>query len=425
MTLPAAISSPLHGVSHDPHPRIAPHPVPPCASSAPSRTCPPSHNNLDISPPTSTRKNTIPAAVPSHFHVTSHTSHPHIAPRSVRSSASSAPSRTRPPSYSNIDTSPSTITPRKKRSRRCFVCGGTGRHRLHPRFCPRTLELIANKLAMFNFEFRLVSFNGSPLPMTRHPGGVAAHLLSPRGSSSRPARISPRSPSKSSCSPDLNPPHVPHVLRIGTPRPIPAAIPIANLNRPHTSHSPVETPLRISSPDRRTLKSNSPHVAAAAPIRPRIIEPSVDSNPPHATHATTIPRRVVDPTVDLDSLHASRPSLVHPRTSPRSDHSVASSILHFPPVERLPSPPIYLPVRVPLPELTPTAVPTPENQSPLITLTLFDLLFVSPPIRNELRKLIDAIDRSNVGYDIPSSPALRKVFHRILDQITDSLLSPR
>jgi hypothetical protein len=54
-------------------------------------------------------------------------------------------------------------------------------------------------------------------------------------------------------------------------------------------------------------------------------------------------------------------------------------------------------------------------------LTLFDLLFVSPPIRNELRKLIDAMDRSNVGYDIPSSPALRKFFYRILDQITDSL----
>jgi hypothetical protein len=74
--------------------------------------------------------------------------------------------------------------------------------------------------------------------------------------------------------------------------------------------------------------------------------------------------------------------------------------------------------------LKPTAVPTPENQSPLITLTLFDLLFVSPPIRNELRKLIDAMDRSNLGYDIPSSPTLRKVFYRILDQITDSLLSP-
>jgi hypothetical protein len=58
-------------------------------------------------------------------------------------------------------------------------------------------------------------------------------------------------------------------------------------------------------------------------------------------------------------------------------------------------------------------------------LTLFDLLFASPPIRNKLRKLIDAMDRSNVGHDIPSSPALRKVFYRILDQITDSLLSPR
>jgi hypothetical protein len=41
-----------------------------------------------------------------------------------------------------------------------------------------------------------------------------------------------------------------------------------------------------------------------------------------------------------------------------------------------------------------------------------------------LRKLLDAMDRSNAGHEIPSSPRLRKVFFRILDQMIDSLSSP-
>ncbi|KAJ7255978.1 hypothetical protein C8J57DRAFT_1517695 [Mycena rebaudengoi] len=242
-------------------------------------------------------------------------------------------------------------------------------------------RLIANKLAMFNFDFRLVSFDGSPLPMTRHPGGVAAHLLSPRGTSSRPARASPRSPSTSPGSPKLNPPHVPRVPCAPVAHHFPSAVPIANLNRPRTPHSPVETPRRISSPDRGTS----------------------NSNPPHGSH----------------------PSIVHPCPIGRSDRSVASSIPHFPPVERLRSPPIYLPIRVPLPDSKPTTVPSSENLSPHITLNLFDILFVCPQFRHETRRLIDAMDRSNVGYEIPSSPNLRKVFYRILDQILDSLSSFR
>jgi hypothetical protein len=228
-------------------------------------------------------------------------------------------------------------------------------------------------------------------------------LLSPQGSSSRPARTSPRSPSTSPGSSKLNPPHVPRVPHVPVAHHLPSAVPIANLNRPRTLHSPVEPPLRISSPDHHASKSN----------------------PPHASQAATVPRRAIDPSVGLDPLHASHPSVVHPRPSPRSDQSIALSIPHFPPVECLPSPPIYLPVRVPLPDLKPTTVPSPENLFPLITLTLFDILFVSPPIRNELRKLIDAMERSNVGYEIPSSPRLRKVFYRILDQILDYLSSFR
>ncbi|KAJ7888311.1 hypothetical protein B0H14DRAFT_2693528 [Mycena olivaceomarginata] len=297
------------------------------------------------------------------------------------------------------------LLPVAKIDRAAASCAvGTGKHRLHPRFCPRTLELISNKLAMFNFDFRLVSFDGSPLPMTRHPSGVAARLLSPRGPSSHPARASPRSPSTSPGSSKLNPPHIRRVPCTPIANHLPSAIPIANLNRSHTSHSPVEPPVRISSPDHQTLKSNPPHVTAAAANRPRTIEPSVDSNPPHVSPP---------------------PSPVHPRPIPHSDHSGVSSIPHFPPVERLRSPPIYLPVRLPFPDSKPPTDAASENSSPHIALNIFELLFISPPIRNELRKLIDTMDRLNVGYEIPSCPSLRKVFYRILDQIMESLSSVR
>ncbi|KAJ6494407.1 hypothetical protein C8R45DRAFT_988106 [Mycena sanguinolenta] len=66
----------------------------------------------------------------------------------------------------------------KPRSRRCFVCGTTGRHVLDFRVCPRTAVLLRRSLARINDDGRLVLFDGSPLPMTRHPGGVAAHLIS-------------------------------------------------------------------------------------------------------------------------------------------------------------------------------------------------------------------------------------------------------
>ncbi|KAJ7886820.1 hypothetical protein B0H14DRAFT_2696877 [Mycena olivaceomarginata] len=305
-----------------------------------------------------------------HFHVASHVSHPHVTPCSailpIVRAAAYASHFTIPTSTLHLCLLPVA----KNRSRRCFVWRGTGKHRLHPRFCPRTLELISNKLAMFNFDFRLVSFDGSPLPMTRHPGGVAARLLSPRGPSSHPARASPRSPSTSPGSSKLNPPHIRRVPCTPIANHLPSAIPIANLNRSHTSHSPVEPPVRISSPDHQTLKSNPPH-------------PSVDSNPPHV----------------------SPPSAVHPRPIPHSDHSGVSSIPHFPPVERLHA--------------------ASENSSPHIALNIFELLFISPPIRNELRKLIDTMDRFECRLRDSIMPSLRTVFYRILDQIMESLSSVR
>jgi hypothetical protein len=264
--------------------------------------------------------------------------------------------------------------------------------------------------------------------MTRHPGGVAAHLLSPRHPPPRTIRTSHRSISKSASGSHSNPPHVPcaphatpahvphrvphtvpnmdlHPSRAPRPlgtRSVPDAAPIANLNRPAPSHSPVETPRRISSPDGGTSISNPPHVAVAATVRPRTVDPNVDLNPPHASH----------------------PSAVLPRPISGLDRSIESSLPHFPPVERLPSPPIYLPIRIPQPDSKPIADPPEDDSSPHVTLSIFEILFISPSVRTELRELIDALDRGKVGYEWPTTPALRKVFYRILDRIVDSLSSP-
>ncbi|KAF8143703.1 hypothetical protein K438DRAFT_1875542 [Mycena galopus ATCC 62051] len=403
-------------------------------------------------------------------------SHPHGSLPSVQAQRASSSSSTRRTSHSSAHGStPHPSPPRKKRSRRCFVCGGTGKHRLHPRFCPRTTELFAKRLVMFDFAFRLVSFDGSPLPMTRHPGGVAAHLLSPRGSSSRPARALPRSPSTSPRGSKLNPPHfgaaaairprtiepivdsnplhAPHAMPISVRSRVSHAVPIADLDPSHAPH-PLEPrhvcseiPIADLNPSHapRPLEphcvldtvlvadlnpSHTPPAAIEHLRRVSVPDCTFESNPPHvprAPHATPapVPRRVSDavPIEDSNPAHASLSSVVSPQPIPVSNHSVESSLSHFPPVERLLSPPIYLPIQIPHPDSKPIVDPPNDDSSPPITLSIFDILFISPPVRNELRKLIDAMDKSNVGYDIPFSPHLRKVFYRILDQITNLLSS--
>jgi hypothetical protein len=91
----------------------------------------------------------------------------------TRSSSSPSPPDISPPSdsQSQAESKP------KRRSHRCFVCGGTGTHRLGPKFCLRTWELIEHGLARFQPDGHLVSHDGSPLPMMRNSGGVAAHLF--------------------------------------------------------------------------------------------------------------------------------------------------------------------------------------------------------------------------------------------------------
>ncbi|KAJ6456796.1 hypothetical protein C8R47DRAFT_1165051 [Mycena vitilis] len=92
----------------------------------------------------------------------------HVANHSI--SPSSVPLRSSPP--------PARDPAPKPRSRRCFVCGTSKNHPLDFRLCPRTHVLLRRSLARINNDGRLVALDGSPLPMTRHPGGVAAHLIS-------------------------------------------------------------------------------------------------------------------------------------------------------------------------------------------------------------------------------------------------------
>ncbi|KAJ7881126.1 hypothetical protein B0H14DRAFT_1527018 [Mycena olivaceomarginata] len=149
----------------------------------------------------------------------------------------------------------------KPRSRRCFVCGTTGMHPLDFRVCPRTTILLRRSLAKINHDGRLVSFNGSPLPMTRHPGGVAAHIIS---------RF--RNPTRIVVEPPKFPPAPPYVAHV-PPRPgsndhIPVPRREFNSSSPHAVppielFAPAPTDDRILFP-RREFNSSSPH--AVPPI---------------------------------------------------------------------------------------------------------------------------------------------------------------
>ncbi|KAJ7897920.1 hypothetical protein B0H14DRAFT_3424783 [Mycena olivaceomarginata] len=118
-----------------------------------------------------------------------------------------------------------------------------------------------------------------------------------------------------------------------------------------------------------SFDSNPPHVAVSSCI----VEPSVDSNVPHVA----IPPRIVEPSVDSNLPHSPHPSSVHLRPIPSPCRSDESILLQFPPH--------------PL-----------DDSSPHIGLSIFDVLFLSPLIRRKLRKLINMMDRSNIGYKIPS-----------------------
>ncbi|KAJ6474946.1 hypothetical protein C8R45DRAFT_834620 [Mycena sanguinolenta] len=60
--------------------------------------------------------------------------------------------------------------------KRCFVCGLTGVHSIGWRHCPTAKELFNENLVMGDPNGRLVARDGSELPLTRDPGGIAAIL---------------------------------------------------------------------------------------------------------------------------------------------------------------------------------------------------------------------------------------------------------
>ncbi|KAJ7196276.1 hypothetical protein GGX14DRAFT_673524 [Mycena pura] len=151
-------------------------------------------------------------------------------------------------------------TPSKPRSRRCFVCGKQNTHALSFRFCPRTHTLLRRQLAKLD-SGRLVLPNGSPLPMTRHAGGIAGHLISQSNAALRVPEH-----------PTTTVPSI-HVL-------------------PRSTHSKPRTELRLSPPlprfepadhDEPTQDSSSPH---ATPLPSPVLSPKrvPRRRKPHRTH---------------------------------------------------------------------------------------------------------------------------------------------
>ncbi|KAJ7215420.1 hypothetical protein GGX14DRAFT_562632 [Mycena pura] len=138
-------------------------------------------------------------------------------------------------------------TTSKPRSRRCFVCGKQNTHALSFRFCPRTRTLLRRQLAKLD-SGRLVLPNGSPLPMTRHAGGIAGHLISQSNAALRvPEHHTTTAPS----------------IRV----------------LPRSTHSKPRTELRLSPPlprfepadhDEPTHDSSSPH---ATPLPSPVLSP--------------------------------------------------------------------------------------------------------------------------------------------------------
>ncbi|KAF7307982.1 hypothetical protein MKEN_01159700 [Mycena kentingensis (nom. inval.)] len=165
------------------------------------------------------------------FH--SRAGHPFPSVSSRRAQTAPIPSETIPSARANPPAS-------KTRSRRCFVCAHTNKHELGFQFCPRTRVLLRRNLARINATGRLVLPNGSPLPMTRHAGGVAGHLVATYNRALR--------------SPEPHP-HVPAPVRV-PPHHIPSA--------PRNPINSTRDPIVFELPEPR-LQPSSPHGVTPAP----------------------------------------------------------------------------------------------------------------------------------------------------------------
>ncbi|KAK6971533.1 hypothetical protein R3P38DRAFT_2587014 [Favolaschia claudopus] len=202
----------------------------------------------------------------------------HVTPRGVLAYAPRSPSLTEliraevNLAFARFAASASSLAPAptpaaepapKPRSRRCFVCGRTDSHALDFRVCPRTHVLLRRSLARYNDDGRLVCFDGSPLPMTRHPGGVAAHLISRANNASPSARhppppapvLLPRElPLPPRATPDVR---APHHVRLDPPAPT---------NHPSSPHA---NPPRVRvDPPAPTIPRSSPHANPPVPRSP-------------------------------------------------------------------------------------------------------------------------------------------------------------
>ncbi|KAJ7663342.1 hypothetical protein DFH06DRAFT_1190026 [Mycena polygramma] len=249
----------------------------------------------------------------------------------------------------------------KPRSHRCFVCGRTGAHRLGPRFCPRTRELLREGLVLFDANGRLVSHDGSPLPMTRNPGGVAAHLFS----SSVRRRCTQNIPQPSSSilhSTDI----AERAVRSSQNPPQP---PIAPRRPPSPIFPPIVAaiPSNVSPPPPRFIPS--PPQPMAAPRRP----PSPILPPPNVEYSP-------------DALPCPPRSIFHsPHTTPLSHPS--------PPSRVHPSPSVS--IKAPLSSSSPkpsVCVDDPKWLAKPVTLPFADILAFSPTVRHKLAEYIRDLD---------------------------------
>lgn len=295
----------------------------------------------------------------------------------------------------------------KRRSHRCFVCGGTNTHRLGPKFCPRTWELIEHGLARFNADGRLVSHDESALPMTRNSGGVAAHLFTSsdrrrrRSSRDIPQPTSPSVAARSDVpSRDLpsnpNPPQFPVAFR-RPPSPVfppttfafipsldPSSPPRSNLNPPQPTIASRSPPLPIFQP---TLSSIARSLSHSSP-------PS-SSDPPQASSSSRSPAACAMPDTATSS-----PLLNQILASERFPLSHASLSQHD---VRVPTPDFKLnppqpsdssrTSMLPSPNTSPSVdsshhpfirVDNPKQLAQTVTLRLGDLLELSPVIREKL-----------------------------------------
>ncbi|KAJ7851872.1 hypothetical protein B0H13DRAFT_2359836 [Mycena leptocephala] len=268
----------------------------------------------------------------------------------------------------------------KRQSHRCFVCGGTGTHRLGPKFCPRTWELVEHRLARFQPDGRLVSRDGSPLPMTRNSGGVAAHLFA---SSLR------------------------HRLRT----PFPSAVHLVDISaRDVLSNSnPPQSPIAVRRPPSPSLP---PIPFASIPFDDSPSPSRSNLNPPHRSCS---PRVRTAPVVPSARIHLSSLDKIPEPHSPLPSHSEPSSTgLHPPPYPKFNPPQPSLPSHSPdsiyslPPEFAPTSSGVddgdPKRLSQAITMPIGDILAISPLMRAKFAEYICHLDSISASKPIRDPP---------------------